>query len=231
LWIVTDDQRPDSVSVYNRLVYGQDESPLGYVESPNLDRLASEGVFFSRAMCNSPGCGPSRGSMHAGRYPFRHGHYSFELTHQEPDFVRPTVPQFLKENGYATASFGKEDPYIYRWGPGQGYHDPGFYDHKIHNKHGLQRNDVGDVASLATFGKDGTGGIEVVFYSDDRKRSYFTSRKGEELREGDLAEIKKTTRSSTSCAPIPARATRYLSSEASTQSRPTTPQMRISRRR
>ena len=169
--------------------------------------------------------------MHAGRYPFRHGHYSFELTHQEPDFVRPTVPQFLKENGYATASFGKEDPYIYRWGPGQGYHDPGFYDHKIHNKHGLQRNDVGDVASLATFGKDGTGGIEVVFYSDDRKRSYFTSRKGEELREGDLAEIKKTTRSSTSCAPIPARATRYLSSEASTQSRPTTPQMRISRRR
>ena len=60
LWIVTDDHRPDSVRAYNRAVYGKDESPLGYVESPNIDRLASEGVLFTRAMCNSPACGPWR---------------------------------------------------------------------------------------------------------------------------------------------------------------------------
>jgi len=81
LWIITDDQRPDSVSAYNQAMYGQKESPLGYVESPNIDKLAAEGVLFTHAFTNSPVCGPSRGSMHSGRYPFRNGHYAFELTH------------------------------------------------------------------------------------------------------------------------------------------------------
>jgi arylsulfatase A-like enzyme len=96
LWIVTDDQRPDSVAAYNHLVSGSSDSTLGYVESPNIDRLAARGVTFTRAMCNSPACRPSRGSMFSGRYPFRNGHYAFEQPHQEPDFVRPAVPQMLR---------------------------------------------------------------------------------------------------------------------------------------
>ncbi|MFD2255474.1 sulfatase-like hydrolase/transferase [Luteolibacter algae] len=189
LWIVTDDQRPDSVAAYNRLVFGKDESPIGYVESPNIDKLAAEGVMFTRAMCNSPVCGPSRGSMHSGRYPFRIGHYGFQLTHQAPDFVRPVVPQLLREQGYATAAFGKDDPYIYKWGPGQGYNDPGFYDIKVHDKNGLQVNGVGDVATLEAFGK---GGIEVVFYPDGRKRTYFLNRKDGDITDEDRAEMAKT---------------------------------------
>lgn len=107
LWIVTDDQRPDSAAAYNHLISGKHESPLGYVESPNIDKLAAEGVMFTHAMCNSPVCGLSRGSMHSGRYPFQIGHYGFQLTHQAPDLVRPVVPQFLPEQGYATAAFAK----------------------------------------------------------------------------------------------------------------------------
>lgn len=188
LWIVTDDQRPDSVAAYNRLVSGNDESPLGYVESPNIDRLAAEGVIFTRAMCNSPACGPSRGSMFSRRYPFRNGHYAFEQTHQAPDFVRPAVPQLLRAQGYATAAFGKDDPYIYRWGPGQGFYDAGFYDPRIHNKHGLQRNGVGDFATLKEFGKGGmSGGTEIVFYPDGRQRKYFLSRNNAELTAEDRA--------------------------------------------
>ncbi|MCM2371508.1 sulfatase-like hydrolase/transferase [Rhodopirellula sp. ICT_H3.1] len=195
LWIVTDDQRPDSVRAFNRLVDGKDESPLGYVESPHIDKLAAEGILFTRAMCNSPACGPSRGSMHSGRYPFRHGHYAFELTHQNPDFVRPVVPQIIREHGYATAAFGKDDPYIYRWGPGQGFHDPGFYDVRVHDKNGLQRGGIGDVATLEAFGKGGyLGGTEVVFYPDGTKRTYFLQRKDGKLNEEDLAAIARTNK-------------------------------------
>ncbi|MEI8624768.1 sulfatase-like hydrolase/transferase [Pseudoalteromonas sp. B137] len=79
LWIITDDQRSDSVSAYNQAVYGQNNSPLGYVESPNIDKLAAEGVLFPHAFTNSPVCGPSRGSMHSGRYPFRNGHYALTI--------------------------------------------------------------------------------------------------------------------------------------------------------
>ncbi len=189
LWIVTDDQRPDSVAAYNRLTIGKDESPLGYIESPNIDQLAAEGVIFTRAMCNSPACGPSRGSMFSGRYPFRNGHYAFEQTHQEPDFVRPAVPQLLRAQGYATSAFGKDDPYIYRWGPVQGFNDAGFYDLRIHNKHGLQKNGIGDFATLQAFGKGGfLGKTETVFLPDGRQRRYFLSRKNAELTAEDIAD-------------------------------------------
>lgn len=82
LWIITDDHRPDSIRAYNRAVYNQDESPLGYVESPNTDRLAAQGVMFTNAFANSPVCAPSRASMHSGRYPFRQSRLAFEMSHQ-----------------------------------------------------------------------------------------------------------------------------------------------------
>ncbi|MEM1085504.1 MAG: sulfatase-like hydrolase/transferase [Verrucomicrobiota bacterium] len=191
LWIVTDDHRPDSISAYNRAVYGTDESPLGYVESPNVDKLAAEGVLFTRAMCNSPACGPSRGSMHSGRYPFRNGHYEFELSHQAPDFVKPAVAQVMRGAGYTTAAFGKHDHYIYRWGPGQGFHDAGFFDTKIHFKHDLQKNGIGDLYTAVAFGEV-NGLTETVLYPDGTKRKYFLRRQGAELTDKDRAGMAQT---------------------------------------
>ena len=107
LWIVTDDQRPDSIRAFNRVVYGQEMSPLGYVESPFSDRLAAEGVLFTQAYNQSPTCGPSRTSMHTGRYPFRNGKYGWESTHQTADFVRPAFTQLMADAGYSTALMGK----------------------------------------------------------------------------------------------------------------------------
>ncbi|MFS0726594.1 sulfatase [Paenibacillus sp. 1P07SE] len=59
LWICTDQQRYDTLGCY-----GND-----WVHTPNLDRLAAEGVLFEKAFCQSPVCTPSRSSFMTGRYP------------------------------------------------------------------------------------------------------------------------------------------------------------------
>ncbi|MEM6561053.1 MAG: sulfatase-like hydrolase/transferase, partial [Planctomycetota bacterium] len=192
LWIVTDDHRPDSIRAYNRAVHGTDHSPLGYVESPNTDRLAAEGVLFVNAFNNAPVCAPSRGSVHSGRYPFRTGHLAFELTHQMPDFVRPTVTQLLRDLGYTTATFGKADAYIYGWGPGQGFHDAGLWDHRVHFKNDLQRQGFGDLVVNNVY--DTTGGkwvdlgrAETTHYPNGTIKQHFLSRTDGPLTEADKA--------------------------------------------
>ncbi|MGL6259453.1 sulfatase-like hydrolase/transferase [Vibrio sp. WXL103] len=193
LWIITDDHRPDSISAYNQAVFGTKNSPLGYVESPYIDQLAAEGTLFTTAFSNSPVCGPTRGSMATGRYPFRNGHYAFELTHQAPDFITPTVSQTLRDAGYQTSVYGKEDAYIFRWGPGQGFHEAGLFDYKVHFKHDLQKNFIGDLFTegVYDFNDDGVyemqGTTENVVYPDGTTKSYFLKRaKGAPLTEEDL---------------------------------------------
>ncbi len=189
LWVVTDDHRADSLRTYNQAVFGTDDSPLGYVESPSADRLAAEGTLFTNAFCNSPVCAPSRAALQTGRYPFRTGHYAFELTHQEPDFVRPVVPQVLRGAGYATASFGKADSYIYRWGPGQGFHNAGFWDHQVHFKNELQKQGFGDLFGNTAYGDnwERLGTAEWVHRPDGTVTQYFMSRVDGPLTDEDRA--------------------------------------------
>ncbi|WP_027507056.1 sulfatase family protein [Rhodococcus sp. UNC23MFCrub1.1] len=76
--------------------------------SPALDRLASEGVLFTRAHATAPLCSPSRGSLLTGRYPHSNGivglaHHGWEYK----DSVR-TLPQLLGEHGYRSALFGMQ---------------------------------------------------------------------------------------------------------------------------
>ncbi len=59
LWICSDQQRFDSLGCY--------DNP--FVQTPNLDRLAQEGVLFEYAYSQSPVCTPSRASFLTGRYP------------------------------------------------------------------------------------------------------------------------------------------------------------------
>src|SRR5438045_736161 len=59
LWICADDLATYVCGAYGNTV----------VKTPNLDRLASEGMRFDRAYCNSPVCTASRQSFLTGRYP------------------------------------------------------------------------------------------------------------------------------------------------------------------
>ena len=132
LWIITDDQRSDSLACWNQAVSGKSESELGYVESPNIDRLAKEGVLFTDAWCNSLACAPSRSSMHTGKYVHHNGMYGFRKAHQAADCSSRVIPEVMKENGYQPAMFGKSGYYIFDWKGYNQWKPLGYYEPFIH---------------------------------------------------------------------------------------------------
>jgi len=113
LWSGPD--RPNVVLIFaDDLGYGDigpfnDACPF---ETPQLDRMASEGARLTSFYVPTPYCAPSRGTMLTGRYPFRHtvmsnpapdaGKSNFGLPQSEI-----TIAEALKPLGYATAAFGK----------------------------------------------------------------------------------------------------------------------------
>lgn len=107
LWILTDDHRYDSIRAFNQMLHGREMNELGYVESPNTDRLAKMGTTFINSYCQAQGCAPSRASMHYGRYPFRSGIYEFEYHNNNAEHCRPTLPESMAELGYQTTHVGK----------------------------------------------------------------------------------------------------------------------------
>ncbi|MBI2947175.1 MAG: sulfatase [Verrucomicrobia bacterium] len=94
LWICADDHAP-----YVMGAYGNRQ-----VRTLNLDRLASQGVRFDRAYCNSPVCTASRQSFLTGRYPRTIGVTQLKTPLSESEI---TLAEILKEAGYVTAAFGK----------------------------------------------------------------------------------------------------------------------------
>lgn len=74
------------------------------VPTPNLDRLASMGVVFDRAISQSPVCGPSRATMMTGRYPSDHGVWTNDVPFREG---LEYLPQRMNARGYRTGAFGK----------------------------------------------------------------------------------------------------------------------------
>jgi arylsulfatase A-like enzyme len=78
------------------------------VPTPNIDRLAREGVKFTDAYVTSPACAPSRLSLMAGAYPQRFGMTwnDDRSAHRLPDSQR-LLPELLRTAGYRTGLIGK----------------------------------------------------------------------------------------------------------------------------
>lgn len=96
LFIAVDDLRPQLGC------YGQRE-----IISPNIDRLASEGLLFERTYCQQAVCAPSRASILSGCRPDTTRIYDLNtpLRKAMPDVL--SLPQHFRENGYETLSIGK----------------------------------------------------------------------------------------------------------------------------
>jgi len=74
------------------------------VQTPNLDRLAADGVCLTNAYCASPVCAPTRHSIYTGLYPSDHGVLQNDLPLNEG--LR-TMMDYLNEAGWTTANIGK----------------------------------------------------------------------------------------------------------------------------
>ena len=83
----------------------------GWIKTPNLERMAREGLLFNDFHSNSSVCSPTRTAFLTGRYQQRVGIVDVIVGSQEPDqgisAATPTVARVFQNNGYTTALFGK----------------------------------------------------------------------------------------------------------------------------
>ncbi len=94
LLLITDQQRWDALGCVG-----------GWVDTPNLDRIAARGVRFSNCVTTSPICVPARVSLARGHYPHNTGvwgHVDYTLSPETPTWM-----QAVRAAGYRTSVFGK----------------------------------------------------------------------------------------------------------------------------
>ncbi|QKJ32706.1 arylsulfatase [Mucilaginibacter mali] len=102
IYILTDDLGIGDVSFYNKT--------KGKLSTPNIDRLAHEGMAFNDVHSSSAVCTPSRYSILTGRYAWRSRLKSGVLSGYDKPLIdsdRYTVGKLLQQNGYTTACIGK----------------------------------------------------------------------------------------------------------------------------
>lgn len=97
LFIISDDLTATAVSSYEN----------NTCKTPNIDKLATEGVLYTAAYCNYPVCGPSRASLLNGYYPHATKTFGYVSGRKNIGPDRKTLPQLFKENGYYTARVSK----------------------------------------------------------------------------------------------------------------------------
>jgi arylsulfatase A-like enzyme len=116
LIIVTDDQGYADLSAY--------EHHAPDVQTPNMDRLAAQGILFTEAYVTAPVCSPSRAGWNTGQYQQRWDPESGWDPGLPED--APNIAQIMKANGYATARFGKNDY-------GIGYHEQNVREYPLNH--------------------------------------------------------------------------------------------------
>ena len=95
VYIMTDDHTAQMMSCYDNR----------YVSTPNLDRIANDGVRFVNSFVANSLSGPSRACMLTGKHSHKNGFTNNE--HGVFDGSQQTMPKLLRKVGYQTAMIGK----------------------------------------------------------------------------------------------------------------------------
>lgn len=96
IFILTDDQRWDALS------YAGNE----IIQTPNMDKLASRGLYFKNAFVTTPICAASRASLFTGLYERTHN-YTFGKPALDNQYMYESYPYLLRKAGYRTGFIGK----------------------------------------------------------------------------------------------------------------------------
>ncbi|MBL6706116.1 MAG: sulfatase [Planctomycetaceae bacterium] len=159
-------ERPNVVLIFADDLGWQETGFTGsdYCETPNLDRLAGEGMVFRNAYASAGNCQPSRACMLSGQYTARHGVYAVGSTKRGPaDLMRMlpvpnrgnlplatvTLGEAMKAAGYATGFFGK--CHMKESASGKSEH-AGFDVVKV-SQHGLNSKDPEDPKAIYSITK------------------------------------------------------------------------------
>lgn len=142
VYIMTDDHTAQMMSCYDKR----------YAHTPNLDRIAEDGVKFTNSFVANSLSGPSRACMITGKHSHKNG-FTDNESGKPFDGSQPTFPKYLQQAGYETALFGKwhliSEPTgfdTWRVVPGQGdYYNPRFI-----NQDGTQSVDSGYLTNIIT---------------------------------------------------------------------------------
>jgi len=121
IYIMADDLSTQAISAYGGIY--KDIAP-----TPNMDKIAKEGMLFQDVLCTNSICGPSRANILTGKHSNKNGYYKNNKGGRF-DASQWTFPQEFQKNGYQTSLFGK-------WHLGT--EPKGFNVFKYHNSAGQQ---------------------------------------------------------------------------------------------
>jgi arylsulfatase A-like enzyme len=119
IYIMSDDHDAKAISAYNK----------SFILTPNIDRIANEGIKFNNAFVGNSICGPARATLLTGQHSHKNG---VKDNRSRFDSSRISMPKLMQQGGYQTAVVGKWHLHSYPTGfdywkilPGQGlYFEP-----------------------------------------------------------------------------------------------------------
>ena len=147
IYIMADDLTTQAISAYGGIY--KDIAP-----TPNIDKVAKEGMLFQDVLVTNSICGPSRAAILTGNYSNLNGYYKNESGGKFDD-SKWTFPQEFQKQGYTTGLFGKWhlgtdpvgfDSFKYHNSAGQ----QGYYWNPLFNENGIDVKEKGYATNLST---------------------------------------------------------------------------------